>query len=108
MVAVYRVLTVSAAPGVKVAVLPEQPTVPATAVVPGPVTVKVVDVRVAHFIVSLKVALITWATGTPVAPFTGTVEITAGIGVTVVKVHTVLLASPVPARSSAPVVIVAV
>ena len=60
--------------------------------VPGPVTVKVVagDVRVAQFIASLKVALSTWAMGTPVAPFTGIVEITivGRRGDRVVKLHT--------------------
>jgi hypothetical protein len=108
IVAVYRVFTVSAALGVKVATLPVQLTVPVTTVELGPVTVKVVGVSVAHFIASLKVALSTWLMGTPVAPFTGIVDITAGIGEIVVNVHTVLLASLVPARSSAPVVIVAV
>jgi hypothetical protein len=90
MVAVYKVLTASAAAGVKVATLPVQPTVPVTAVVPGPVTVNVVagDASVVQSIASLKVALSTWLTGTPVAPFTGTVAITAGTGEIVVKVHT--------------------
>jgi uncharacterized protein (DUF58 family) len=90
MVAVYRVLTVSGLPGVKVATLPEQATVPVTGVVPGPVTVKAVagDASVAHFIASLKVALSTWLRGTPVAPLTGIVDITAGVGEIVVKVHT--------------------
>jgi hypothetical protein len=90
MVAVYNVLTVSPAPGVKVAMLPEQPTVPATAVVPGPANLKVVagEASVEQVIASLKVALITWLTSTPVAVFTGTVEITTGGGVIVVKVHT--------------------
>jgi len=90
MVAVYRVFTVSRALGVKVAMLPAQLTVPATAVVPGPVTVKVVagDASVAQLIVSLKVALSTWLIGTPVAPFTGIVTITAGVGEIVEKVHT--------------------
>jgi hypothetical protein len=90
MVAVYRVLTVSGAPGVKVAMLPEQATVPATGVAPGPVSVKVVagDASVAHFIVSLKVALRTWVRGTPVAPLTGIVDTTAGVGEIVVNVQT--------------------
>jgi hypothetical protein len=82
------VLTARPFDGVKVARAPVQPTVPATAVAPGPVTVKVVDVSVAQLIVSLKVALSTWLTGTPVAPFTGTVDTTKGGGVIVVKVHT--------------------
>jgi hypothetical protein len=88
MAAVYRVLTASAAFGVKVATAPEQPAVPVTGVVPGPVTVKVVDVIVAHFTVALKVALSAWLRGTPVAPFTGIVDITAKPGEMVVKVHT--------------------
>jgi hypothetical protein len=45
---------------------------------------------VAGFIASLKVALRAWLMGTPVAPFTGTVEmIVGGVGAgTVLKVHT--------------------
>jgi hypothetical protein len=88
MVAVYRVFTASAADGVKVATLPVQLTVPNTAVVPGPVKVKVVVVSVEHFIASLKVALSTWLMGTAVAPFTGIVDMTVGVGEAVVKVHT--------------------
>jgi hypothetical protein len=89
-VAVYKVLTASAALGVKVATLPVQLTVPATAVVPGPVTVNVVagDASVVQFIAWLKVTLSAWLTGTPVAVFTGTVEITASAGETVLKLHT--------------------
>jgi hypothetical protein len=46
---------------------------------------------------------------TLVAPLTGTVEITVGLGAgTVVKVHTKLAASAAPVRSFTPVVIVAV
>jgi hypothetical protein len=54
-------LYASKVPGVKVATAPEQATVPVTEVVPGPVSVKVVagDVRVEHFIDSLKVAVST-------------------------------------------------
>ena len=48
-----------------------------------------------------------WLMGTPVAPLAGTVEVTAGEG-DVLKVHTKLAASAVPAVSFAPVVIVAV
>jgi hypothetical protein len=90
MAAVYRVFTTSAAPGVKVATAPVQLTVPPTEVAPGPVRVKVVagDARVAHFIASLNVALSTWPRGTPVAPFTGIVDTTAGVGVIVVNVQT--------------------
>ena len=108
--AVNTVFMASVVPEVKVATSPAQLTVPATGVVPGPVTVKVVagDASVAQVIVSLKVALNTWLTRTPVAAFTGVVETTAGGGVIVVKVHTVLPANGVPARLVAPVVIVAV
>ena len=67
-------------------------TVPATAVPPGPASVKVVAAIVAGFIASLKVALTTWLMGTPVAPLAGIVETTVGGvvsgAVAVVKVHT--------------------
>jgi hypothetical protein len=101
MVAVYNVLTRSAALGVKVATVPEQATVPVTGVAPGPVSAKVVagDASVAHFIVSSKVALRTWSRGTPVAPLTGIVDITAGVGEIVVKVHTWLAGSSWPCGS---------
>jgi hypothetical protein len=77
-------------PGVKVATEPEQATVPATGVIPGPLSVKVVagDVRVAHFIDSLKFAVSTWPIGTPVAVFPGIVDTTKGGGVIVEKLHT--------------------
>jgi hypothetical protein len=89
IVTVYTVLTVRLASGVKVATAPEQLTEPATAVALGAaVTVKVVAVRVEHSIDSLKFAVRTWATGTPVAEATGTVAVTVGGGVIVVKVHT--------------------
>jgi hypothetical protein len=70
--------------------------------------VKVVALIVAGFIPSLKVALRTWPMGTLMAPFAGTTAITAGGGVIVVKVHTYLAGSGVPATLVAPVVIVAV
>jgi hypothetical protein len=87
--AVYNVFTASSAPGVNVAMLLMHLTVPAIVVAPGPANVKVVagDASVVQFIASLKVALSTWLTGTPVAVFTGTVAITAGGGVMVVNVH---------------------
>lgn len=90
MVAVYSVLTVSKASGVNVATLPEQPTVPGTGVAPGPLTVNVAagDASVEHFIISLNVALSTRLRGTPVAPLTGIVDITAGVGEIVVKGQT--------------------
>jgi hypothetical protein len=83
------VLNARLAAGVKVATAPEQLTVPATAVVPGPVTVNVVagDASVEQVIASLKVAVSAWVTSTPVAVFTGTVAVTVGGGVIVVKVH---------------------
>src|ERR1700674_4737369 len=75
---------------------------PATANVKVPTAVIVDPV-----IGALKVALIFWLRGTLVAPFAGTVEVTAGVDV-VVKVHTKLAASAPPAAFLAPVVIVAV
>jgi len=60
-------------------------TTPETAVVPGPVRRKVASVIVAGFIDSLNVAEITWFTGTPVAPATGTVEVTEGATVAAVS-----------------------
>jgi hypothetical protein len=88
IVAVKRVLSARFAAGVNVATAPEQPIVPGTGVAPGPVTVKAVAGKAAQFIASLKVAVITWLTGTPVAVFTGTVAITAGGGVVVVNFQT--------------------
>jgi hypothetical protein len=84
------VLLVRATDGVKVATVPEQITVPLTTVKPGPVSVKFVagDVRVVQSIGSLKFAVSTCATGTPVAPVIGTVEMTVGTGVMVVNVQT--------------------
>jgi hypothetical protein len=76
------------AAGVNVATKPEYETAPLTAVPPGPVTVKVDVPIVVGFIASLKVAFSTWPTGTLVAPFPGTVAVTAGAGVIVVKVQT--------------------
>src|SRR6202140_4675934 len=81
--------------------------VPATGVAPGPVTVKVVPLMVAAFMISLNVAEMVVLTATPVAPFAGTVETTVG-GAAVVNVQTKLAASGTPAGSFAPVVIVAV
>ena len=82
-------------------------TVPATGVVPGPVSVKVAGLIVAGSIGTLNVAEIDVLMATLVAPFTGTVETTAGGGA-VVKVQTKLAASAAPPGSLAPVVIVAV
>ena len=61
---------------------------------------------------SLKVAATCWLRTTPMAPFAGSVELTVGAVVSgtvpVVKLHTLSTASALPARSLAPVVIVAV
>ena len=95
------------AAGVKAAVIPfGAATVPATGP-PGPVSVKVVEERVAGFMNSLKVAVMAMLIGTPVALFRGTVEVTEGGGA-VVKLHTKMLASGAPATFVTPVVSVAV
>ena len=97
MVAVKTVLNARLAAGVKVAPVPEQAIVPATGVAPGPVTVKAVAGNAAQFIASLKVALSTWVTGTPVAEIPGTVAITAGGGVIVVNsIHSLQPAECLP------------
>jgi hypothetical protein len=62
---------------------------------------------VAEDIGSLKVAVTFWLIGTLVAALAGFVEVTFGWD-TVVNVHTKFAASPTPAGSCAPVVIVAV
>jgi hypothetical protein len=56
------------ADGVNVAVEPLYATVPATAVPPGPVTVKVAVVIEAEFIAMVKVAVTVVLMTTPVAP----------------------------------------
>ena len=83
IVAVYIVLGDRNAVGVNVAVVPENVTVPTTVAPPAPVTKKVEELIVEGFIDWLKVAVITWATGTAVAPFAGLVESTIGTGLTV-------------------------
>ena len=97
--------------GVKVAIGPTRVTAPETGVVPC-FKVKVAVVIVNGSIASLKVAAIPWLIGTPVAAFAGSVELTVGAvmsGVApVAKLHTKSLANALPARSLAPVVIVAV
>ena len=102
-------LAVRLAVGVKIAVLLDATyeTVPATAVPPGPFTVKVELVMFAGFIDSLKVAEIFWFSGTPVARFAGIVAVTLGM-VPVVNVQTKFVANGLPAGSVAPVVIVPV
>jgi hypothetical protein len=74
--------------GVNVAYVPEGVTVPTTAAPPVTVSVKVVALTEAGFIVWLKVALSTWLTGTFKAPFAGVVVTTRGAGAAVVKDHT--------------------
>ena len=74
---------------------------------PGPVKVKVAASIVAGFMASLNVAAIVVLTATVVAPLTGIVEMTAG-GAAVVKLHAKLARNARPAKSCAPVVIVAV
>ena len=106
IVAVNKVLVAISVAGVNVAVVPAKVTVPATGVAPGPANVNVAALIVAGFIASLNVAETVVSTATPVAPFTGIVEMTVGGGA-VVKVHTKLAASAAPVRSFAPVVIVA-
>jgi hypothetical protein len=103
------VLAVRLAVGVKIAVLlaATYVTAPPTAVPPGPVTVNVAVVMVVGFIGSLKAAEIAWFSGTPVARFTGIVEVTVGMA-PVVNVQTKLLAGTLPAGSFAPVVMVPV
>src|SRR5438477_29264 len=82
------------------------------AVPPGPVTLKLAVLIVKGSIASLKVALMVRLIATAVAPAAGTVALTSGrvvSGVTaVVKLQLKSAASALPARSLAPVVIVAV
>src|SRR5438046_288096 len=79
---------------------------------PGPLSVKLAVLIVRGSIASLKVALMVWLIGTAVAPSAGTVELTVGLVVSgvapVVKLQPKLAASALPARSMAPVEIVAV
>jgi hypothetical protein len=107
IVAVNRVPLARTVVGVNVAVVPANVMVPATGVAPGPVKVNVAALIVAGFMGSLNVAETRVLTGTAIAPFTGTVEITIAGGA-VVKLHTKLAAKGTPVRFFAPVVIVAV
>jgi len=93
IVAVKSVFAARLAAGVKVAVLlpPKYVTLPATGVVPGPVTVNVSGVIVAAFIASLKAAEIFVLVGTPVARIARIGELTVRMMV-VVKRSTKLLA----------------
>jgi hypothetical protein len=65
--------------GVKVAVEPLYATLPAMAVPPGPVTVKVDVVIDAEFIAMLKVAVTVVSMTTPVAPWAGVTDTTPGM-----------------------------
>ena len=112
-VAVYCVEGASAALGVNVAVLPETLIEPlTTALFEVTATEKFPVVSVPLSIASEKVAVTVVPTATPVAPARGVTELTVGGvvsgGAVVVKVHVAADASPLPARSCAPVVIVAV
>src|SRR5260221_14384104 len=82
------------------------------AALPGPVSVKVEALMVCGDIASLKVAWMAAVPPTPVAAGSGSVDATVGAVVSavapVVKVHAWPAASALPARSLAPVVMVAV
>jgi hypothetical protein len=80
IVAVYTVLPVSAVEGVKVAVVPEYDTLPATELLPC-FSVKEVVVIVDEFMFSLKVAVTLLLVATEAAPLAGTTVWTVG-GVT--------------------------
>jgi hypothetical protein len=88
IVAVKTVLYARLFAGVNVTTAPEQPIVPGTGVMPGPVTVNAAAGNGVQLIASLNVALSTWLTDTPVAVSTGIVEITTGGGVIVVNFQT--------------------
>ncbi|GMU35413.1 MAG: hypothetical protein AMXMBFR20_32850 [Planctomycetia bacterium] len=81
-------------------------------VAPGPVKITVAAVIVEGSIASVKVAAKVVLIATPVATLTGIVELTTGAvvsgAVPVEKLHTKLLGRAFPARSFAPIVIVAV
>jgi hypothetical protein len=107
IVAVYCVPTVSGLDGVKVKTV----FVELAVIVPDTpgVTVKVVALIVAGFIVVLKVAVIRVVGQAVVEASAGRTETTAGVvHATGVKVHTKLAANATPNWLSAPVVIVAV
>jgi hypothetical protein len=80
MVAVYTVLLARGADGVKVATEPPAVyvTVPATAVVPGPVSVNVDVVIVDAVIAWLNVAVTVVFKATPVAALSGVTAVTVG------------------------------
>lgn len=66
--------------GVKVAVEPEEATVPPGKSPPAPVSVKVVLLIDEELIASLKFTVITCPIATPVAPLAGFTDITEGAG----------------------------
>jgi hypothetical protein len=111
MVAVYVVALASGADGSKVAVVPESVTVPETGEFPA-ITVNVAVLT--DLTDSLKVAVTSALTATPVWLAAGFVEVTAGgvVSVTaaeaVVKVQTLFAARALLAKSVTPVVMVAV
>jgi hypothetical protein len=82
MVAVKTVSGARSMAGVNVATAPVHPMVPGTGIAPGPVTVNAVAGNAGQFIGSLKVALSTWVTGTPMVVFAGTVDKTVRAGKT--------------------------
>src|SRR5439155_576552 len=100
--------------GVKLAVLlaTSYTTVPATAVSPGPVSKKLVVPMVAGSIASLKAAVMVWLIATPVSASAGRMALTVGEVVSgvgpVVKLQIMSVLSALPARSLAPVLILAV
>jgi hypothetical protein len=110
IVAVYEVLAARLLAGSKVATEPVEVTDPETGVAPC-FKVKLVAVIVAGSIASLKVAVRFLLTTTPVAVSTGSVELTVGavvsVAAPVVKLHVLLAANALPAKSLNPVVIVA-
>ena len=87
----------------------ETATVPATAVLPGPVKVNVEVVMVDGSIDSLKTAVTVVAMEAPVAPLVGITEETVGTGpAAVVNVNELALAIALPVAATTPVVTTAV
>src|SRR5438876_7304310 len=96
---------------VAILLLTSYPTVPIT-VPPGPVNLKLAVLIVNGSIASLKVALMVWLIGTAAAALTGRVALTVGRVVSgaapVIKLQPKSVASALPAKSLAPIVILAV
>jgi hypothetical protein len=78
IVAEYKVLEARGVVGVKVAVVPARPAVPATAAPPGPVRVKVVVLIVAGAMTELNVAVTVVLGTTFTAPLAGVTDRTRG------------------------------